>query len=119
MDFKFPKSKVYVQCDSMNRILAIDGGYSIDNIKNLSGWVLIDEGIGDRCNLCQNNYLPKPVMDERGIYRYKYVNGQIIERTQAEMDADWHEPEAVATQADRIEAQVLYTALMTDTLLEV
>lgn len=112
------KSKVYVLLDSEGRIIRIDGGYTLSNIQNVDEWTLIDEGYGDRYNLCQGNYLPKPIRDDRGIYRYKLVDGQPVERTQEEMDADYVEPQEAPSQLDRIEAQALYTALMTDTLIE-
>lgn len=118
MDFEMQKSKVYVKVDSRNRILAIDGGYTIGNIKDPENWILIAEGYGDRYNLCQSNYLDKPLMDDRGIYRYKLDGINPVERTQEEMDADYIPPDMLPTQLDRIEAQTMYTALMTDTLLE-
>lgn len=31
-------------------------------------------------------------MDDRGIYRYKLIDGEVLERTEDEMDADWVEP---------------------------
>ena len=47
------------------------------------------------------------------IHEYLYVNGEFVH-------APIEEPVAeTATQMDRIEAQVTYTAMMTDTLLEV
>lgn len=114
MDMK--KSKVYVLPDASGRITRIDGGYTMP--EDLTGWVLIDEGTGDRYNLCQGNYLPGPLTDERGVYRYKLADGKPVERTQEEMDADYVPTEETPTQLDRIEAQALYTALMTDTLIE-
>lgn len=99
------KSKVYVLPDAEGRITRIDGGYTLSNIKDFTDWVLIDEGNGDRYNLCQGNYLPGTLYDERGICRYKLVDGEVVERTQDEMDADYTPPEAVPTQLDRIEAQ--------------
>lgn len=95
-------SKVYVLPDSFGRITRIDGGYTIGNIKDSTGWVLIDEGYGDRYNLCQGNYLSKPLMDERGVYRYKLSDGKPEERTQEEMDADYVPPEVKPTDAERI-----------------
>lgn len=83
------KSKVYVLPDAEGRILRIDGGYTLGNIKDFTDWVLIDEGYGDRYNLCQGNYLDKPLYDDRGICRYKLVDGEVQERTQEEMDADF------------------------------
>lgn len=112
------KSKVYVKVDNKNRITEIDGGYTISNIKDFSEWIFIDEGIGTKYNLCQSNYFDKPVTDDRGIYRYKLVDGKPVERTQKEMDDDYADIPIVPTQLDRIEAQTLYTALMTDTLIE-
>lgn len=83
------KSKVYVLCDDSGRILRVDGGYSVRNIKDVSEWILIDEGYGDKYNLCQSNYFDKPIKDMRGVYRYKLEDGKPVERTQEEMDADY------------------------------
>lgn len=96
------KSKVYALPDAEGRITCIDGGYTLCNIKDIKSWVLIDEGYGDRYNLCQGNYLPGPLYDERGICRYKLVNGRPVERTQEEMDADYVPPEVKPTDAERI-----------------
>lgn len=96
-------SKVYVLADEDGRITRIDGGITVGNILDFTGWVLIDEGTGDRYNLCQGNYLPGPLMDERGIYRYKLVDGSVVERTQEEMDADYVEPEVKPTTEQRVD----------------
>lgn len=73
-------SKVYIKTDERHNIITIDGGYTMANIVNPSEWILFDEGYGDRFNLCQNNYLPKPIMDEHGLYRYAYIDGEIVEK---------------------------------------
>ncbi|WP_418920115.1 hypothetical protein [Alistipes putredinis] len=84
-----------------------------------SGWMQIAEGYGDKYQHAQNNYLPKPLTDERGIFRYKLAeDNKVIERTPEEMDADYMPVERQPTILDRVEAQVLYTALMTDTMIE-
>lgn len=113
------KSKVYVLPDSSGYITRIDGGYTIDNIKDFTGWVLIDEGYGDRYNLCQANYFPKPIRTMGGAYRYKLVDGAPTGCTTEEISAQEKAltPVPTATDEDRLEAQVMYTALMTDTLL--
>ena len=100
-----------------------DSGYITDVnsstfLADTTGWTEIDSGYGDKYHHAQGNYFPQSIMDERGIYRYKLVNGRPVERTQEEMDADYVEPETAPTQLDRIEAQALYTALMTNTLIE-
>lgn len=53
---------------------------------------------------------------------YKYADGKVVRRTKEEIEADIAAisvPEPAPTQLDRVEAQVVYTAMMTDTLLEV
>lgn len=59
--------------------------------------------------------------DKDKIPLYKWDGGAVAARTQAEIDADrpGPEPEPVPSDMDRLEAQVVYTAMMTDTLLEV
>lgn len=103
---KIEKSKVYVLCDGEGIITSVDGGYTISNIRDIANWVLIDEGYGDRYNLCQGNYLPGPKYDERGIPRYKFVDGEIVERTQEEIDADYVPPEVQPTTEELLNAMM-------------
>lgn len=81
------KSKVYVQTDDRDRITHCEGGYTIGNITDFTGWVQIDEGAGDKYNLCQSHYFDR-IYTEDGIPRYKLVDGQAVERTQEEIEAD-------------------------------
>lgn len=76
---------VLIQTDGKNRVTAINSSRFADG----DGWIQIDEGYGDKYHHAQNNYLPKPLTDERGVYRYKLVDGLVAQRTQAEMDADF------------------------------
>lgn len=107
---------VYARVNDTECITAID---SSAFLSDTTGWTEIDSGFGDKYHHAQGNYFPQPLYDERGICRYKLVDSKPIERTQEEMDADYVEPESIPTQLDRIEAQVTYTAMITDTLLEV
>lgn len=111
-------SKVYVLPDADGRITRIDGGISVGNILDFNGWVLIDEGTGDRYNLCQSNYLPGPLMDERGIYRYKLVDGAAVERTQEEMDADYVVPEPKPSTDERVAQLEAQNETLLECLLE-
>lgn len=77
----------------------------------------IDKGQGDKYAHAQGLYLEKGLVDEHGRYNYKYVDGKVVEVAEAEKPTI-EEPKAVPTEQEKIEAQVLYTALMTDTLLE-
>lgn len=77
----------------------------------------IDKGQDDKYAHAQSQYLEKGLLDEHGRYNYKFVDGKVVEVTEAEKPTI-KEPEQQATAQDKIEAQVMYTALMTDTLLE-
>ena len=79
------KSKVYVLPDSSGYIIRIDGGYTIGNITDPENWVLIDEGNGDKYNLCQGNYFPQPIRTMGGAYRYKLVGGRVSECSASEI----------------------------------
>lgn len=81
------KSKVYILVDG-EKIIRCEGGYTFSNIEDLSQWIYIDEGYGDKYNLCQSHYLPKDMYEEHGIPVYKYKNGEIVERSSAEIQAD-------------------------------
>ena len=138
MEYEMNPYAVYVKRDEQGRIMNIN---SDAFLTDLTGWVKVDEGYTLRHCHAQGNYLPLPVYDERGICQYKIapvgeissISGEafttfligeglygVYARTQEEMDADYAElPLPEPTQADRTEAQALYTAMMTDTLLEV
>lgn len=77
---------VLVRTDEQNRITEIN---SSAFVADADGWTKIEEGWGDKYHHAQGNYLPKPLMDERGVYRYKLEEGQAMERTQEEMNADY------------------------------
>ena len=115
MEFFIEPYKVYVKTNDSGCIIA---GNSSAFLSDVTGWEEIDSGYDYRCHHAQSNYFEKPLMDERGICRYKLIDGQPVERTALEMDADCVESAVVPTQLDLIEAQVTYTAMMTDTLLE-
>ena len=90
---------VYVKVDESNRVTSINSSAFLADV---TGWTEIDSGYGDKYHHAQGNYFDKPLCDERGIYRYKLVNGKPVERTQEEMDADYVPPEVKPTDAERI-----------------
>lgn len=79
-------SKVYVQMDEQNRILRCEGGYTTP--ADLTGWVQIDEGTGDKYNLCQSHYFEGGLYTMDGIPRYKLQDGQAQARSEEEISAD-------------------------------
>jgi hypothetical protein len=93
--------KVLVQTDDAGRVTAINSNAFVSG----DGWTQIDEGEGDIYHHAQNNYLQKPLMDERGVYRYKLVDGLVTQRTQREMDADFEaRPAPPPTTEERMNA---------------
>lgn len=81
-------SKVYILTDDQSRIIRCEGGYTTSNITNPENWVQIDEGTGDRYNLCQSHYFEGGLYTDDGILRYKLINDSPIERTQEEINQD-------------------------------
>lgn len=79
------KSRVYVLLDSESRVLRLEGEYSLP--ADLTGWIKIDEGYGDRFALAQSHYLALPLYDG-AVLRYKFVDGKVVERTAEEIEAD-------------------------------
>ena len=77
--------RVFVKTDHENRVTAINSEIFISDT---TGWTEIDRGDGDRYVHAQGNYLPKPLTDENGVYRYKYADGIVSERTAEEMAGD-------------------------------
>lgn len=96
--------KVLVRADAAGRVVAIN---SSAFVTDTDGWVEIDSGWGDQYHHAQGNYLPGPLTDERGLYRYKLADGAVAERTAEEMDADWVEPEPAADPMAMFEAAYL------------
>ena len=88
-------------------------------LSDLSGWTEIDCGSGDKYHHAQGNYLPGPLMTEGGVYRYKLAGGKPVECTPEEIQGQIKNHTGKANWQDVMEAQVLYTAMMTDTILEV
>ena len=93
--------KVLVRVDDAGRVVEIN---SDAFVTDMGGWVEIDSGFSDRHHHAQGNYLPLPLMDERGVYRYKLLDGAVVERTKEEMDADYTPPEQKPTTEQRVDA---------------
>ena len=85
MEFE-TKSKVYIQVDSDGRILRCEGGYTTP--ADLTGWIEIDEGTGDKYNLCQSHYFDGGLYTMDGIPRYKWGGSAAVMRKDEEMEAD-------------------------------
>ena len=118
MEFENKPYIVSVKHNSNGYITAVN---SSAFLTDTTDWVEIDSGYGDKYHHAQGNYFDKSLMTMGGAYRYKLVDGKAVECTAEEIDAQElaNVQPAKPTQLDVIEAQVAYTAMMTDTLLEV
>lgn len=112
-------SRVYVLTDPRGCITRIEGEYSLP--VDLTGWVLVDQGAPcDRLNLAQSLYLDGGLYTDDGILRWKLADGACVLRSDEEIAADLEaRPAETPSRMDRVEAQASYTAMMTDTLMEV
>ena len=108
--------EVYIKTNTNGYIIDVN---SSEFLTDITDWIKIDSGYGDKYHHAQGNYFPEPIITDNGVYRYKLVDGEVAKRTDEEMNMDIVEAINVPSQLDIIEAQVTYTAMMTDTLLEV
>ena len=69
---------VYVKPNSNGYITAVN---SSAFLTDTTGWTEIDSGYGDKYHHAQNNYFPAPIITDGGAYRYKLVDGAVVECT--------------------------------------
>ncbi|MCI8284373.1 MAG: hypothetical protein HFE90_03780 [Firmicutes bacterium] len=100
MNHELPKSQVYIKLDKSNRVTRCEGGYSISNIDNIEEWINIDEGYGDKYNLCQSHYFNKPLMNMDGTHNYIYDNNEVRESTLDELAEELAEMPVSEPQPD-------------------
>ena len=75
---------VYVQTNRNSCITAINSSAFVS-----PDWgVEIDRGFGDKYHHAQNSYFPKGLYTDDGIPYYKLQDGQAVERTTEELNAD-------------------------------
>lgn len=84
MDFEMPKSKVYIQTDTEGRIIRCEGGCTTP--ADITGWIEIDEGTGDKYNLCQSHYFDGGLYTMDNIPRYKWDGTQALLRSNEEIE---------------------------------
>lgn len=69
--------KVYIKINSNNEVIEINSEIFI---KDLTNWIYIDSGFGDKYAHAQSQYLDKPIINDNGNYNYKYINGGVVEQ---------------------------------------
>ena len=73
---------VYAVPDKNNYITAVN---SSAFLRDTTGWTEIDSGYGDKYHHAQGNYFPESIFTEGGAYRYKLVDGEVVECTAEEI----------------------------------
>ena len=66
----------------------------------------IDKGQGDKYAHAQSQYLEKGLVDEKGRYNYKFVEGKVVEVAEADKPTI-EEPKAEPTEQEKINAQLM------------
>lgn len=74
--------KVYVRPADNGDIIEIN---SSAFLPDTAGWFQIDEGVGDRYHHAQGHYFDRPIVTLDGIYRYRLVGGEIVEKSEQEI----------------------------------
>ena len=68
--------KVYIKTNENNEIIQIASSIFLNDT---TGWILIDEGNGDKYAHAQSQYLDKRLTDDQGRYNYKLVDTKVLE----------------------------------------
>ena len=76
---------VFIKHNGDNMVTAVNSSAFIDDTE---GWIEIDSGYGDKYHHAQGNYFDKPLIDENGLYNYKFVDGKPVERTDEEKEPE-------------------------------
>ena len=85
MEFE-TQSKVYIQTDTEGRIVRCEGGYTTP--ADTTCWIEIDEGTGDKYNLCQSHYFDGGLYTEDGIPRYEWTGEAAVLRSEDAIEQD-------------------------------
>lgn len=73
---------VYVKVNESGYITAVNSSAFLADV---TGWVEIDRGYGDKYHHAQGNYFPEPIIIMGGAYRYKLVAGEVKMCTEEEI----------------------------------
>ena len=96
--------KVYLKTDDNNNIIDINSSVFLTD---LTDWIEIDEGTGDKYAHAQNYYFDKPLVTETCIYRYQYLYKMIVEKTDEEIAAEEAKrPQPGMSDVELLKAQV-------------
>ncbi len=92
-----------VKTDDRSRVTAMS---STTYITDATGWTVVDSMCGEKYRMAPSAFR-LPIARPDGVYCYKLVDGIPVERTQAEMDADYAAKPAPEPTADEKEKTLL------------
>lgn len=97
------KIKVYIQTDINKIVTTINSSIFLQDI---TGWIEIDEGNGDKYAHAQSQYLEKGLMDEKGRFNYKY-DTSLVELTEAEKEVLFPPILPVPTEVELLKQELI------------
>lgn len=100
------KIGVYIKTDANCNVTDINSDIFIDDTQN---WTKINEGTGDKYAHAQAMYLSNSLINEDGIYRYKYIDDVVVEKTveEIENETENNKNETKISDAELIQAEML------------
>jgi hypothetical protein len=96
--------KVYVKLDKNNVITDINSSVFLSD---LTEWVEIDSGNGDKYSHSQSNYLDKGLTDSNEKYNYKLADSKVLELTDTEKEILFPTPALQPTEDEILRAKIL------------
>lgn len=90
---------VYLKPNTEGYITAVNSSAFLEDVTE---WVEIDSGYGDKYHHAQGNYFPEPIKTMGGAYCYKLVDGEVVECTAEEIEAQETAAIKQPTQEERI-----------------
>ncbi len=97
----FPTFKVYIKTDENSNIIDINSSRFLSDV---TGWIEIDEGNGDKYALAQGNYLDGGICTDEGIYRYRWIDGEVYQKTEQDIAEEMSVIPIVPSLEERVAA---------------
>lgn len=77
--------KVYIKVNESNCVIDVNSSVFLDDVTD---WIEIDEGSGDKYSHAQSNYFDTPLINYYGTYIYKWTGTEVVKRSDEEIQAD-------------------------------
>lgn len=111
MEVKRKPYIVYAKTNSNGYITAINSSAFLTDITD---WIKIDSGYGDKYHHAQGNYFEKPIMTMDGAYQYKLIDNKPVECSTEEIKSQEEANKSVSTPSteERFEALEAAVAML-------